>query len=115
MRSWSFPHSASGRTPDLSAATQGLQAKSVMRMILLTEAQHSSEAHRRWREGRSWRAREYPGKPERINFLVSPAEKREIQETSKVFGLTVTRYLLQLHRVTRAMVESRKGRAAERG
>jgi hypothetical protein len=50
------------------------------------------------------------GKPERINFLVSAAEKREIQETAKVFGMTVTRYLLQLHRVTRAMVESQKRR-----
>ncbi len=51
-------------------------------------------------------------KSERINFLVSPAEKLQIQESAKGFGLTVTDYLLQLHRVTRAMVESRKRRRA---
>ncbi len=56
-----------------------------------------------------------PEKPERINFLVSPEEKREIQETAKSFGLTTTNYLLQLHRVTRAMLNSQKARAAKRG
>lgn len=53
-------------------------------------------------------------KSERINFLVSPAEKLQIQESAKGFGLTVTDYLLQLHRVTRAMVESQKRRGAGR-
>jgi len=55
------------------------------------------------------------GKLDRINFLVTPAEKREIQETAKVFRLTVTRYLLQLHRVTRSMLDSQRGRPAKRG
>jgi hypothetical protein len=51
-----------------------------------------------------------PEKLDRINFLVWPAEKREIQETAKAFGLTTTDYLLRLHRLTRSMMESQKGR-----
>jgi hypothetical protein len=45
-------------------------------------------------------------KSERINFLVSPTEKREIKETAKTFGLTTTDYLLRLHRLTRSMLQS---------
>jgi len=56
---------------------------------------------------------EHPGKPERINFLVSPAEKREIQETAKVFRLTVTAYLLRLHRLTRSMLDTQKRRGSK--
>lgn len=51
-----------------------------------------------------------PQKPDRINFLVTSAEKREIQETAKAFGLTVTEYLLRLHRLTRSMLVSQKRR-----
>jgi hypothetical protein len=53
-----------------------------------------------------------PEKFDRVNFLVSPDEKREIQETAKAFGLTTTKYLLQLHRVARAMLDSRKRASA---
>jgi hypothetical protein len=53
---------------------------------------------------------ERPGKPERINFLVSPAEKREIQEIAKIFGLTTTDYFLRLHRLTMAMMQPRSRR-----
>ena len=69
--------------------------------------------------GEVWRARyeaalgepgEGAGKSERINSLVTPSEKREIEETAKAFGLTITKYFLQLHRVARAMVESREAR-----
>ena len=49
-------------------------------------------------------------KSERINFLVSPAEKREIQETAAGFGLTMTDYLLRLHRLTKSMLDSRRKR-----
>jgi hypothetical protein len=51
-----------------------------------------------------------PAKLDRINFLVAVAEKQEIQETAKGFGLTVTEYLLRLHRLTRSMLQSRRTR-----
>ncbi len=51
------------------------------------------------------------GKPVRINFLVTREERDQIRETAAAFGLSVTRYMLQLHRVTRGMVESQKRRA----
>jgi hypothetical protein len=49
-----------------------------------------------------------PEKLDRINFLVAPTEKREIQETAKAHGLTVTDYLLRLHRQTRVLVSPGK-------
>jgi hypothetical protein len=51
-------------------------------------------------------------KLDRINFLVAPIEKREIQETAKGFGLTVTEYLLRLHRLTRSMIRGRARRTS---
>ncbi len=51
------------------------------------------------------------GPRQRINFLVTPAEKAEIEETAQFFGLTVTDYMLRLHRLTRALLESRRKRA----
>jgi hypothetical protein len=54
-------------------------------------------------------------KTARINFLVSPAEKSEIQETATSFGLTTTDYLLRLHRLTRSMLDGQRSRAAKRG
>lgn len=51
-----------------------------------------------------------PDKLDRINFLVTPKEKAEIQETAKAFGLTVTEYLLRLHRLTRSMMRPGPGR-----
>jgi hypothetical protein len=42
-------------------------------------------------------------KSARIAFQLAPAEKREIAETASAFGLTVTDYLLRLHRLTVAI------------
>jgi hypothetical protein len=39
-----------------------------------------------------------------INFLVSPAEKVEIRTTAKMLGLTVTDYLIRLHRLTLSLM-----------
>ncbi len=52
-------------------------------------------------------------KSERINFLLSPSEKREIQDTATAFGLTTTDYLLRLHRLTRSILDSQKRRRSK--
>jgi hypothetical protein len=41
---------------------------------------------------------------ERINFLVTPAEKAEIRSAAKMHGRSVTDYLLTLHRLTVSMM-----------
>lgn len=38
-------------------------------------------------------------KSDRINFTVTPTEKAEIKKAATRYGLTVTEYLLRLHRL----------------
>jgi hypothetical protein len=47
--------------------------------------------------------RDHVAKTARVVFQVSPAEKREIQETASGFGMTTTEYLLQVHRLFRKL------------
>jgi hypothetical protein len=47
-------------------------------------------------------------KSERINFVVTAAQKREIQATARSFRLTVTDYFLNLHRLAWAMSQGKK-------
>jgi hypothetical protein len=47
-------------------------------------------------------------KTNRVIFAVSPGEKREMQETASGFGLTLTDYMIRLHRLTVA-IQGRKG------
>jgi hypothetical protein len=42
-------------------------------------------------------------KSSRVTFLVSAQEKREMQETAAAFGLTLTDYMIRLHRLTVAI------------
>lgn len=53
-------------------------------------------------------------KTARIAFQLSPAEKEEIASTASGFGLTVTDYLLRLHRLTVAIQANRGGRRRDR-
>jgi hypothetical protein len=43
------------------------------------------------------------GKTARVVFQVSPHEKREIQETASGFGMTMSEYLVQVHRLFRKL------------
>lgn len=47
---------------------------------------------------------------ERINFLVSPSEKEAIWGAAEGFGLTITDYLLRLHRLTVSMMAPKNRR-----
>jgi hypothetical protein len=56
--------------------------------------------------------RDQLAKNERLDVRLSAAEKREIQETARGFGLTTTDYVLRLHRLTVAIqATKRRGRA----
>ncbi len=49
-------------------------------------------------------------KSDRVNFAVTPQEKAEIKRAATRYGLTVTEYLLRLHR----LAEGRAARAGQR-
>jgi hypothetical protein len=49
-------------------------------------------------------------KTERVTFLVSTAEKREMQALASAFGLTLTSYFARLHRLTAAIHGAKKRR-----
>ena len=49
---------------------------------------------------------------ERVNFLMTPAEKAEILKEAKSRGLTITEYFLRLHR--RVMEAGRGARPGKR-
>jgi hypothetical protein len=48
-------------------------------------------------------------------FQVSPAEKREIQETASGFSMTTSEYLVQVHRLFRRLTGGKAPKSVMKG
>jgi hypothetical protein len=54
-------------------------------------------------------------KTARVVFQISPAEKREIQETASGFSMTMSEYLVQVHRLFRRLTGGKTPKSVVKG